>query len=384
MKNITILSVGIGGYGGVLNAELLRDGHNHGIEITAAVEPYADSCPLTSEFNNRNIPIYKTMEDFYANGGKADLALIATPIKFHTQNIICALENGSNVLCEKPLCGDEKDIDKIIEAREKSGKFVYIGYQWSHSKAIEDLKNDIMSGKFGKAELLKTLVLWPRDADYFARGTGWAGKIADSDGALIYDSIANNAAAHYLHNIFYVLGKELNVAEAPVSYDAKLYRANKIENFDTAVINCTFEDGAKALYVASHCINKNLNPVFDYRFEKGRVLFSQDEPPAEIGDAALYKKDCIKAIMADGSVKEYGNPFENACRKVYLAADTVRGNGKEYCGVETSAVHTRFINDLQKNADIKCFDASRIITDGKMTYVDGLFEELVQAWDGNV
>ena len=381
MKNISILSVGIGGYGGVLNSELLRNGHNHGVEITAAVEPYADSCPLTAEFKHRNIPIYKTMEEFYANGGSADLALIATPIKFHTQNIITALENGSNVLCEKPLCGDEKDIDKIISAREKSGKFVYIGYQWSHSKAIEDLKNDIMSGKFGKAKILKTLVLWPRDADYFSRGTGWAGKIADSDGALIYDSIANNAAAHYLHNIFYVLGKNLNTAEAPASYSAKLYRANKIENFDTAVINCTFADGAKALYVASHAINKNLNPVFDYQFENGRILFSQDEPPAEIKDASLYKKDCIKAIMADGTVMDYGNPFENACRKVYLAAEAIKGCGKEYCGVETSAIHTRFINDLQKNADIVNFNADKIITDGKMTYVNGLFEELIKEFD---
>ncbi|MBQ8758946.1 MAG: Gfo/Idh/MocA family oxidoreductase, partial [Clostridia bacterium] len=329
----------------------------------------------------KNIPIYKTMADFYNDGGKADIALIATPIKFHTENIITALENGSNVLCEKPLCGDEKDIEKIIEAREKSGKFVYIGYQWSHSSAIEALKKDIMSGKFGKPELLKTLVLWPRNADYFSRGTGWAGKIKDADGALIYDSIANNAAAHYLHNIFYVLGDSLNEAKAPISYKADLYRANKIENFDTAVIRCTFDNGAEALYVASHAINKNLNPVFDYKFEKGRVLFSQDETPSEIADAPLYKKDCINAIMNDGSVTEYGNPFENACRKVYLAADAVRGNGTEYCGVETAAVHTRFINDLQKNAEIKDFDKTRIIVDGKMTYVDGLFEELIKKYD---
>lgn len=383
MKNITILSVGIGGYGGVLNTELLRDGHNHGVEVIAAVEPYADSCPLTASFKEKNIPIYKTMEEFYAEGGKADLALIATPIKFHTANIITALENGSNVLCEKPLCGDEADIDKIIEAREKSGKFVYIGYQWSHSKAIEALKKDIMSGSFGKAKMLKTLVLWPRDAGYFARGTGWAGKIKDSDGAIIYDSIANNAAAHYLHNIFYVLGDSLNTAKAPVSYQAELYRANKIENFDTAIIRCTFDDGAKALYVASHSISKNLNPVFDYEFENGRVLFSQDEPPVEIKDSHLYKKNCIKAVMADGSVTEYGNPFENVCRKVYLAADTLRGEGAEYCGVETAAVHTRFINELQKNADIKSFDEARIKTDGNLTYVDGLFEELIEIFDKN-
>lgn len=34
-------------------------------------------------------------------------------------------ENGSHVLCEKPLCADEEEVARIIEVRDKSGKFVY-------------------------------------------------------------------------------------------------------------------------------------------------------------------------------------------------------------------------------------------------------------------
>ena len=62
-------------------------------------------------------------------------------------------------MCEKPLCADKNDIDRLIKARDKSGKFVYIGYQWSHSEAIEAVKKDCMSGLFGKPIRLKTLVL---------------------------------------------------------------------------------------------------------------------------------------------------------------------------------------------------------------------------------
>ena len=91
MKKVSILSVGIGGYGNVLNTELLRDGEKMDLEIVGAVEPYPDTCPLTPQFRKAGISIYKNMEEFYANGGKADIALIVTPIKFHTQNIITAL-----------------------------------------------------------------------------------------------------------------------------------------------------------------------------------------------------------------------------------------------------------------------------------------------------
>ena len=52
--------------------------------------------------------MFADMESFYKTN-KADLAVISTPIFLHTQHILTALGSGSNVLCEKPLCSDEKD-----------------------------------------------------------------------------------------------------------------------------------------------------------------------------------------------------------------------------------------------------------------------------------
>lgn len=384
MQTVSIVCVGVGGYGGVLLDELLKNGAAHGVSVCAAVEPYPDSCALVPEIRQRGIPLYSALEEFYAAGGKADLALIATPIAFHTRHILCALAGGSDVICEKPLCADKKDIETLLAAREKTGKFVHIGYQWSHSAAIEALKNDVMAGVFGAPKSLKTLVLWPRNADYFNRGTGWAGKLRTSSGELIYDSIANNAAAHYLHNMFYVLGDRLNTARAPGSFEATLRRANRIENFDTADILCRFADGSTARFIASHATDRALNPMFDYAFENGRVLYSEDAVPASVPYAADYKPGCVKALFSDGSVKEYGDPFDGICRKVYLAAARVRGDadGYERCGIETAAVHTRFINDMQERCQVNDFPADRIAVDGKNTVVPGLYEELLGVYAG--
>ena len=163
MKNVQIVCVGIGGYGEVLLSELLQNGASHGVCVSAAVEPFPEHCKLTPVLAQKGIPLFSSLDEFYSKGNKADIALIVTPIAFHTEHIIKALENGSNVVCEKPLCADKNDIDRLIKARDKSGKFVYIGYQWSHSEAIEAVKKDCMSGLFGKPIRLKTLVLWTRN-----------------------------------------------------------------------------------------------------------------------------------------------------------------------------------------------------------------------------
>jgi hypothetical protein len=52
----------------------------------------------------------------------------------------------------------------------------------------------------------------------------------------IFDSPANNATAHFLHNMFYLLGATRETSAAPAVVQAELYRANAIENFDTAAI----------------------------------------------------------------------------------------------------------------------------------------------------
>ena len=94
---------------------------------------------------SRGFRIYDTIERFYSESS-CDLAVISSPIQFHTPMMLCALSHASHVLCEKPLTGDAGDIDTLIDARERSGRFVMIGYQWSHSEAILNMKRDIAAG----------------------------------------------------------------------------------------------------------------------------------------------------------------------------------------------------------------------------------------------
>lgn len=366
-KDVSIVLVGIGGYGNVYLQDLMEGEPKEGVKIVGAVDPYPASCRYLEQLKELEIPIYDSLEDFYAEH-KADLAIISSPIQFHSPQTCLALAHGSHVLCEKPVSATIQEVEDMIKARDKSGKFVAIGYQWSHSPVIHSLKNDINQGEFGKPKTLKTMALWARSDDYFNRAS-WAGKKRDARGNWILDSVANNATAHYLHNMFYVLGDETDKSAKPIEVTAELYRANPIENFDTAAIRAKTEEGIEILFLATHAVNIHPNPQFCYEFENANVVFGDPSIPES--------EESIVALFHDGRVKAYGNPNENVTRKMWMAIDAIRQNADIVCGLESSSSQTICINATQESMiDIIDFPSGVVKRDEerKINWVEGLEE----------
>lgn len=380
MKEVSVVLVGIGGYGATFVGEILEN-ENKKINLVGVVDPYPERCSFIGELRSKNIPMFADMESFYKTN-KADLAVISTPIFLHTQHILTALGSGSNVLCEKPLCSDEKDIEILKEAQKKSGKFIYIGYQWSYSEPITKLKEDIASGKYGELKEMKTLILRPRDRDYFGRGVGWAGKICTADGKKVYDSVANNSAAHYLFNMLFVMGKDKEAAKY-TDVTAELLRANDIENFDVSKIQFKI-NGKTATFIAAHPVNKTIEPVFEYIFEKGTVYYSsQKSDEAEsIMPKEYIEYGNITALMNDGEKIVYGDPMADSCRKLHMAVDAViEGKTDDGpCGIDAAAVHTRMINEIQNKFSIKPVKKELMREKDNLLYAEGLFEHLVDMY----
>lgn len=382
MKQISIVLVGIGGYGETYVRDIFESS-NPMINLVGAVEPYPEKCRYYEELKKKGVPVYSTISDFFKEHS-AHLTVISTPIFLHTEHIIEALKYNSNVLCEKPLCADEKDVELIRNAQKKSGKFVYIGYQWSYSDAITKLKEDINNKKFGELIEMKTLVLRPRTRGYFGRGVGWAGKIKTSDGRLVFDSIANNSAAHYLFNMIYIMTNE-NVRFKPENITAELLRANNIENFDACKINFTIK-GAKASFIAAHPVEKTIKPTFEYKFTNGTIYYSNDIISAEYNflPREYTEYGNIVAIMNDGSKIVYGNPMADSCKKLHIAVeDAANGLCKEgICGVGVTSIHTKLINKIQNSFNIHSVKKSYLKEKEDLLYVDGLFEKAINCYKG--
>jgi len=336
-KQVSVLFVSIGGYGRYYLETMFNEISVEKANVCGVVDPYAEKAALFPEIQRRGIPIFADIEDFYRLGHTADLVVISSPIHFHVLQSCVALKNGSQVLCDKPIGATVQEVDELIKIRDESGKWVMIGYQWSYSKAIQDLKKDIMKGKLGRPFRLKTLCLWPRDDTYYQRN-GWAGRIKDNSGKWVLDSPVNNAVAHYLHNMFYVLGQEVNSSAIPKEVTAECCRANPIENYDTAACRIQTTKNVEILFYVSHATLDEIGPIFHFEFEKAVVSYGKSSQE-------------IVARFKNGSETRYGRPDDTPqFSKLFQAVDTVIKPQPLLCPPEAARSQTVAMNGVQESA----------------------------------
>lgn len=366
---IDVVVVGLGGYGEFYLRSMLEGDAAPHVRIVGAVDPAPERCSRLAELKEAGVPVYDSLGDFYAEGS-AELAVLSSPIQWHCPQTCLALEHGTNVLCEKPLAAAVQDADQMIAAREAAGRFVAIGYQWSFSPPIQALKADIMAGRYGAPLWMKCMTLWPRDEAYYNRNK-WAAHIKDSAGHWVLDSPVNNAVAHYLHNMFYLLGPRVDRSAMPISVAGELYRANPIQNYDTAALRARTDCGAEVMFFATHACEYLVGPVFSARFERGRAVFTN-------ADGRL------RGITDDGEVVDYGNPNRNGDRKLLDALAAVRGEGGIACGIEAARAQTLCMNGLQEASPIGAFPEGAVRVEGepgsRRTWVKGLVEQWVHCY----
>lgn len=364
-EKVDVVLVGIGGYGEAYVSALLDEAQGQRCKIVGAVDPEPGRCSRLADMEAVGVPIFASLETFYERS-TADLAVISSPIHYHTQHVLQALSNGCHVLVEKPVAAVPTDVDKMIEARNATGKFVAVGYQWSFTGTIIQLKKNILAGAFGTPIRGKCLTLWPRTESYYTRND-WAGKERDAEGRWILDSPANNAMAHYLHNMLFLFGSDMDRSAEPVSVEATLARANDIETFDTVAARFRTDGGNEALFFASHAIAEqdSIEPRFSLEFEEATVDFPGEMAP-------------ITVSYADGRIAEYRSPNEtNHTHKLWACVNATLGQGRISCGLEATRPHSRCIELLhQATPPISSFPEQNIrLTDtpgGRLRWVEGL------------
>jgi len=331
-----LVLVGIGGMGACYLRELLEHEDERLFRLAGAVDPEPRRCPDLRELKRRRIPVFAALEDFYSVR-TADAAVIASPIQFHGPQVRLALSQGSHVLCEKPAAAVIGEVGDMIRARDRAGKTVAVGFQWSFSDSVQRLKADIRAGILGRPRRLRCLYLWPRDESYYRRND-WAGRIRDGAGRWILDGPAMNAMGHDLHNMFYLLGRAVDRSAIPVRVQAELYRAHDIENCDTAAGRIRTTEGAEILFYASHAVDTDLGPVAHYEFENGAVFVTGREAS-------------VAACLKDGRVRNYGRPDLFPFKKLWDFLRSIGGRtGRPVCGLEAAASHVLAVNAMQESA----------------------------------
>lgn len=353
MNEVSLLLVGIGGYGENYIKELLSR-EIPGTALVAVADPFLDKSPWREAIAGHGIPVFRSPDEFYAAGKKADLVVISSPIHTHYGYIVTALEHGSNVLCEKPVSISLPMMDELIERERASGLFVAVGYQLCFSRDVLAMKNDILSGMYGVPVRMKSLRMMRRGDQYYARN-GWAGKL-NCHGEHVFDSPVSNACAHQIQNMLYLLGSSIGTTAGITGVDGELWKGRpSIENYDSAALRIHTDRDVDLLYYTAHCLDeKKVGPMGVYEFEKG-IIENHD--------------DSFIGTLADGTVRDYSLVGTGErMQKLYDAIGCVRDGSRPACSLATARAHVECVILAQDLPVVLRYDAQKKTAEG-----DGYF-----------
>jgi predicted dehydrogenase len=162
-----------------------------------------------------------------------DVVDLCTPPSHHFDQIVAALANGKQVVCEKPLVGSLAALDRLAEVeRESAGRVMPI-FQYRFGNGLQKVKALVDGGVAGRPFTASVEVSWRRRADYYA--VPWRGRWETELGGVLLSQ-----AVHAIDMLTYIVGP-------PQRVFARLKTmVNDIEVEDCAAISLEMANGALA------------------------------------------------------------------------------------------------------------------------------------------
>ncbi len=94
-----------------------------------------------------------------------DIVYIATPVKYHFEQVKKALENGKHVICEKPFAVNADQVREMIEKAKEKNLFLTDGV-WSAYLPMAKYVSNIMNNKdVGKVHMISADIHYPSLCD---------------------------------------------------------------------------------------------------------------------------------------------------------------------------------------------------------------------------
>lgn len=296
-----MLKVGLIGNGGIAGAHrkayarIAAEGGNVVLEACCDIEPERLE-------GLDGLRLYTDVDEMLAKEkGKLDFVDICVPTYLHAEVAIKAMEAGFHVLSEKPMERNTEQAQRMIEAAERTGKKLMIGYCNRFYDATKAMRDIILSGELGSV----------RSADFYRENDtplpmGWKDWFHDgklSGGAML------DLHIHDVDMIRWMFGMPKAVSAVAGSYVTK-------GGYDTMSVNYIYDDG---VYVHASCSwilaeNKYNTRSFRVNLEKGYVYI--DRSPG---------RETFVKVMNDGTVTDLSEklPFQAYYNEIVYFADCI-------------------------------------------------------------
>lgn len=269
MRQVQLGIIGCSGYAYELIKRIWTIPRNARIVCVAAI----DVDPRFTEGNrSAGTQVFSDVDEMleYAQG-RCDAILNPTPIHMHATMAEKCLRAGFPVLMEKPPVATIQNLDRLVGLSKDLNLPIAVCFNSIYSFAVQQLKQELLDGKYGPIKRIRSLGGWVRTDAYFNRNN-WAGKL-QVDGAWVLDGTINNPLAHLLADCLFFAAPEHRQLAVPVSVQAELYRGHAIESEDTASLRIITEQGIEIVGNFSLCPENEITPSTVIETEHAEIKF---------------------------------------------------------------------------------------------------------------
>jgi predicted dehydrogenase len=139
--------IGCGGIAGQKHFPGMKQ--EQGVEMTAFCDIVRERAEKgAKEYGAPGAKVYTDYRELLEDK-TLDAVHVLTPNVSHSEITVAALEAGKHVLCEKPMAATTADAQKMLDARDRSGKLLTIGYQYRHNHENAIAKKVVDDGWLG-------------------------------------------------------------------------------------------------------------------------------------------------------------------------------------------------------------------------------------------
>lgn len=127
------------------------------MKVIAAIDP--DPVRLAYMQTHFDVPAaqcYRDMQDVLKQGRIADCVIDATMDQYHLQTALPFLEQGYDMLLEKPLVNNERDLLLLRDTAKKSGSRLTVCHVLRYTPFYRRIKQMLLDGRLGEIMNIQT------------------------------------------------------------------------------------------------------------------------------------------------------------------------------------------------------------------------------------
>ncbi len=248
-----------------------------------------------------------------------ELVSIATESGLHAEIALYCIENGVNVIIEKPMAMNIDDAQKIIDLSQKKGVKVSACHQNRFNIAVQKLRKAIEGNRFGRLSHGSIHVRWNRNENYYKQAP-WRGTWAQDGGALM------NQCIHGIDLLRWMMGED--IVEVYGQTRQQFHDYLEAEDLGMAVL--TFANGAIATI-------EGTTNVYPQNLEETLYIFGETGT-AKLGgkstntiDAWDFKDEQAEDEGNRGFQEPTSNVYGNGHTKLFAdMMDAIKNNRQPY------------------------------------------------------